>query len=92
VVMSGAEVLTPDAFAFEPLTPEPVEADGGLEEMFEPRPGKASETLQECVDRAATQKIKAALDAAKGNRNEAATDLGVDRTTLYRMMKRLNLQ
>jgi DNA-binding NtrC family response regulator len=92
VVMSGAEVLTPEAFAFEPFTPEPVEAADGLADMYEPKPGRANETLQECVDRAATLKIKAALDAAKGNRNDAATDLGVDRTTLYRMMKRLNLQ
>jgi len=92
VVMSGAEVLTPDAFAFEPFTPEPSEAAGGLEDLLEPNPGKANETLQECLDRAASQKIKAALEAANGNRNDAATDLGVDRTTLYRMMKRLNIQ
>jgi DNA-binding NtrC family response regulator len=92
VVMSGAEVLTPDAFAFEPFTPEPVEAARGLADLLEPEPARANETLQECVDRAATGKIKAALDAAKGNRNDAATALGVDRTTLYRMMKRLNLQ
>ena len=84
--------FAPNAFAFEPFTPEPVEAAGGLADMYEPKPGRANETLQECVDRAATLKIKAALDAAKGNRNDAATDLGVDRTTLYRMMKRLNLR
>jgi transcriptional regulator of acetoin/glycerol metabolism len=36
-------------------------------------------------------RIKAALDAAGGNRIEAATMLGVDRTTLYRLMKRLGL-
>ena len=40
---------------------------------------------------AATDRIKAALAATDGNRNDAATALGVDRTTLYRLMKRLGL-
>jgi len=92
VVMSGAEVLTPDAFALEAFSAEPAETPGDLAEMFEPHAAKPGENLQECLDRAATSKIKAALDAAKGNRAEAATALGVDRTTLYRLMKRLNLQ
>ncbi len=48
-------------------------------------------TLQTTLDRAAAARIKAALAAAGGNRVEAATTLGVDRTTLYRLMKRLSL-
>lgn len=48
-------------------------------------------TLQASLDRAATVRIKAALAAASGNRVDAATALGVDRTTLYRLMKRLSL-
>jgi DNA-binding NtrC family response regulator len=48
-------------------------------------------TLQATLDRAAAVRIKAALGAAGGNRVEAATALGVDRTTLYRLMKRLSL-
>jgi len=48
-------------------------------------------TLQATLDRAATVRIKAALAAAGGNRVEAAATLGVDRTTLYRLMKRLSL-
>ena len=48
-------------------------------------------TLQTTLDRAAAVRIKAALAAAGGNRVEAATTLGVDRTTLYRLMKRLSL-
>ena len=48
-------------------------------------------TLQASLDRAATVRIKAALAAAGGNRVDAATALGVDRTTLYRLMKRLSL-
>ena len=50
-----------------------------------------ADTLQATLDRAATVRIKAALDSAGGNRNDAATMLGVDRTTLYRLMKRLGL-
>ncbi|HXN11703.1 MAG TPA: sigma-54 dependent transcriptional regulator [Candidatus Acidoferrales bacterium] len=48
-------------------------------------------TLQESLDRAAAVRIKAALATADGNRVDAATALGVDRTTLYRLMKRLSL-
>ncbi len=48
-------------------------------------------TLQESLDRAAAVRIRTALAAAGGNRVDAATALGVDRTTLYRLMKRLSL-
>ncbi len=84
VVLSGVEVLTPDAFALEPGTSEP---------QSEPpsAPATPDETLQAHLDRATAAKIKAALDAAHGNRAEAAAALGVDRTTLYRLMKRLGL-
>jgi len=54
-------------------------------------PEDEADTLQATLDRAATVRIKAALDSAGGNRNDAATMLGVDRTTLYRLMKRLGL-
>ncbi len=48
-------------------------------------------TLQEFLDRAAALRIKKAIDFAKGNRNAAASALGIDRTTLYRLMRRLGL-
>jgi two-component system, NtrC family, response regulator HydG len=92
VVMSGAEELTPDAFALEEFTAEPADTARHPLDLLEPEPAKSDETLQECLDRAAVAKVKAALDAAKGSRAEAAIMLGVDRTTLYRLMKRLNLQ
>ena len=95
VVMSGAEVMTPDAFALE----------GGLSEVLPGEEGSGAApaaagasmqpeggTLQECLDRAAAERIKTALAAAGGNRVEAATALGVDRTTLYRLMKRLGME
>jgi DNA-binding NtrC family response regulator len=91
VVMSGAEVLTPDAFVLEPYT-EREDEPNDLAHLLEPETAKSDETLQECVDRATSAKIKAALAEANGNRLEAANKLKVDRTTLYRLMKRLNLQ
>jgi DNA-binding NtrC family response regulator len=48
-------------------------------------------TLQEFLDRAAALRIRKAIDFAKGNRNAAATALGIDRATLYRLMRRLGL-
>jgi DNA-binding NtrC family response regulator len=48
-------------------------------------------TLQEALDGAASLRIAAALEVANGNRSDAARALGVDRTTLYRFLRRLSL-
>jgi DNA-binding NtrC family response regulator len=48
------------------------------------RPGD----LQAFLDAAARERIEAALAAAGGKRVEAARQLGIDRTTLYRLMRR----
>src|SRR5271156_5589077 len=61
------------------------------ESAAQPAESLTEGTLQATLDRAATVRIKAALTAANGNRVDAATALGVDRTTLYRLMKRLSL-
>jgi transcriptional regulator of acetoin/glycerol metabolism len=47
--------------------------------------------LQESLDAAAAARIRAALAAAGGERTAAARTLGVDRTTLYRLMRRLGV-
>ena len=131
VVMSGAEVLEPDAFALDEIPmgsspediandfgrgvgresardtgagaaarPAPAQSASGAEAMSDAAvsqaPSESSSlaetgTLQDCLDRAAAERIKAALASVGDNRVEAAAALGVDRTTLYRLMKRLGL-
>jgi two-component system response regulator AtoC len=78
VVLARSETITPEDLLLEqsPLSLPAAATEG---------------TLQDVLDRAAAARIRAALDAAKGQRAEAARVLGVERTTLYRMMKRLGI-
>src|SRR5581483_1491149 len=46
-------------------------------------------SLTEYLDKAAGERIAQALAKAKGNRAEAARNLGIGRATLYRFMRRL---
>ena len=48
-------------------------------------------TLQEVLDHAAAARVRKALDSAKGNRNAASAALGIDRATLDRLIRRLQL-
>jgi len=62
-----------------------------LEEFPVSRTAATDGSLQESLDRAASARIQAALDEAGGNRTEAARSLGIDRTTLYRLMRRIGM-
>jgi transcriptional regulator of acetoin/glycerol metabolism len=47
--------------------------------------------LQSFLDQAAAERIRTVLKDAGGARNEAARRLCVDRTTLYRLMRKYRL-
>jgi DNA-binding NtrC family response regulator len=79
-----AVVLARDAV----ITPEDLLLEAG---SGSPVPGAAGGTLQQALDLAAAGRIRSALAAAGGERTAAARALGVDRTTLYRLMRRLGL-
>jgi DNA-binding NtrC family response regulator len=77
VVLARAEAITPeDLLLEEPAMAGAAAVDG---------------TLQDALDVAAAARIRSALAAAGGERTAAARALGVDRTTLYRLMRRLGL-
>lgn len=48
-------------------------------------------SLQESIDQVVKARIESALEVARGNRAEAARNLGIDRATLWRRIKRLGL-
>ena len=63
-----------------------------LEPGREPARAGAGGTLQEAVERSSADRVRAALAEGGDNRAEAARVLGIDRTTLYRVMKRLGIE
>jgi transcriptional regulator of acetoin/glycerol metabolism len=50
------------------------------------------EPLQKVIDRVTEQQVRAALKTARGSVNVAAEALGVDRATVYRMMRRYGIE
>ena len=48
--------------------------------------------LRDFLELAAEEKIRAALAAAGGKRSEAARQLGIDRTTLFRLMRKYGIE
>jgi len=78
VVLARGDTITPEDLLLEDLTAASAA-------------GAAGGTLQNAIDRAAAARIRAALADAGGQRTEAARALGIDRTTLYRLMKRFAL-
>ncbi len=93
VVLSGSDTLTPEAFALDPLVFEGSPfAQPAVAQIAHVTAEPDNESLQDCLDRAASAKIRAALETTRGNRADAAVALGIDRTTLYRLIKRLNLE
>jgi two-component system, NtrC family, response regulator HydG len=52
-------------------------------------PGDPEETLRVYLDRMSRERVREVLAACGGSKSEAARRLGVDRTTLYRLLERL---
>jgi DNA-binding NtrC family response regulator len=61
------------------------------QDVTAPGPRAPAGTLQEWLDQATAVRVRAALRAHGGARAEAAAELGIERTTLYRLMKRLDI-
>lgn len=69
-----------------------IEPEDLLLEGAAPGASGSGGTLQEAMDQAAAVRIRSALHSTGGQRAEAARMLGIDRTTLYRLLKRFGIE
>ena len=79
-VLARGDTIVQGDLLLEPAAPAvgDAEPDAGL-------------SLQAYLDAAAARRIRTALARAQGRRNDAARELGVERTTLYRLIKKFGL-
>ena len=81
VVLARGEVIGPEDLLLEASAP------GAAEGVLDTGQG----TLQEGIDRWTEERIRRALAHHGGKRAAAARELGIDRTTLFRLMKKLEI-
>jgi DNA-binding NtrC family response regulator len=78
VILAKGDVIEPEDLLLFSLASAPVDAS-------------EEGTLQETLDRATRERIERALEKTGGKKAEAAAELGIDRTTLFRLMRRLGM-
>ncbi len=81
VLLSKQEEITPDDLPAAIASGAPVSASH-----------RTGTTLKEALEGPERQIIREVLEANNWNRNETADQLGINRTTLYKKMKRLGLE
>jgi two-component system response regulator HydG len=92
VVMASGELVELADLLLPPMSAARAEAPASSENSVEKGlPAAADLPLQAYLDRAAKEHVRAALFATRGARSDAARQLGIDRTTLYRLMKKYGL-
>ncbi len=91
-LIERAAVLTrEEEITLADLLIEPAADPGGVSRDPED-PEDEGLTLQAHLDHAAERRIRGALIRCQGRRAEAARSLGVERTTLYRLMKKFGIE
>ncbi len=69
-----------------------IDQDDLLLDTAESSPASAHTTLKAVMDAAAATHIRQVLAQVNGSRTETAERLGIERTTLYRLMRRLDIE
>ena len=100
-ILARGESLEPEDLLLEPAVAR-ADTAGGSQRASETAASSdalafakvagADGTLQDAVDRATEDRVRGALRETSGRRAEAARLLGVERTTLYRLIKRFGIE